>query len=136
MAVEHAEIGRIHADDFRADFLKTGADTRGVSGEIGGAERTAFAVACDADIRFNGDDRGIEDLDEIAIRPAVAALFERQIDLPGFDGRDLHRGTSLTDCLRHRRPEMDGWSSWLFYRGIGAKWQFILMTISYFSDDP
>ena len=95
MAVQRAEIGGIDADELRSDLRKTGAHARGIRRQIGGAKRAALAVADDAGIGFYGDDGGVEYLDIITVRPAVAAFLQGQIDLPCLDGGNLHGESCL-----------------------------------------
>ena len=94
--VEHVEVARVEADQFRGDLGQSRAHARRIGRQIGRAQRAAFAKTVDAGIGRHLDHGRIEDLDEIVVGPAIAAFLERQIDLIGADGGDLHGGAILS----------------------------------------
>ena len=95
-ADDHHEVG-LAGDDASPQFPDPGTNAAGVSGQIVGPQRADLAVADDAGIRLDLDDRGIEHRNRFATGPLVTAFVERQIDPEGTNSLDLHGPlTSLT----------------------------------------
>jgi hypothetical protein len=72
--IQHPQIARIEADDLRTDLLQAGAHALGIGWQVGRAQWAAFGIAGDAGIGLDRNHSRIEHLDEVAVRPAVAAL--------------------------------------------------------------
>ena len=113
-AVQHAELGRIAADELWRDLPQPGAHAAGISGQVRGTERGAFAIAADPGVGFDFDDGRVEHRHAVVIRPVVAALLQRQVHLIHVEVRDFHR-LLFSQCsgggrFRRQRTDFRNWT--------------------------
>ena len=73
-AVQPAELRRVLAEQVRPEFRDPGAHAVGIGRQVERPERADLAVADDARVGLDRDDRAVEDVDRLAARPLVAAL--------------------------------------------------------------
>ncbi len=76
------------------DERDSGSRPVGIRRQIHRAKRTDLTVPGQTLVGHDFDDRAVEYLDELASRPGVSPLLQREIDPIDVHARDLHRSTS------------------------------------------
>ena len=72
-AIELQELARVFAEQMRPEFAQTSAHALRIRGQIKRAERAHLAVADQARVGFNADNRAVEDGDRFSAGPFVSA---------------------------------------------------------------
>lgn len=92
--VQGARVPGVEADDPGRKLGQARADAERIGRKIGRPERAALAIAGDPGVGLDLNYGRVEDIDVVAVRPALAALLQGQVHLIGTDRGDLHEGLS------------------------------------------